>query len=112
MSENPYQDDLDDIRYEYVSDEDMPCHHEEYDVDWEGRALCAYCRHTWWATAEQMENHHRWEREYYEAMEQENMPLTLMAKIKGWLRSLVTPEPRTQRGIVPNPNLSDDEIPF
>jgi hypothetical protein len=50
---NPYEDDLDDIRFGYIDDDDIPCDHEEYDVDWEGRATCDSCHHSWWLTPEE-----------------------------------------------------------
>lgn len=48
--------------------EQSQCDHEEYDIDWEGRARC-HCGHSWWASAKQMEALARWEQEYgeYEA---------------------------------------------
>lgn len=28
------------------------CDHEEYEIDWEGRAECSRCQETWWPSAE------------------------------------------------------------
>lgn len=36
-------------------DYDEPeCHHEEFDIDYEGRAHCEMCGETWWADGDQI----------------------------------------------------------
>lgn len=38
-------------------DDEVPedeCLHEEYDADWEGRATCCQCYHSWYLTSEQI----------------------------------------------------------
>lgn len=42
-----------------------PCEHEDYDVDWEGRARC-HCGHSWWLTSEQLSAQARAIHEYAE----------------------------------------------
>lgn len=38
-------------------DDDLPeeeCFHEEYESNWEGRATCGRCGHSWWLTSEEI----------------------------------------------------------
>lgn len=30
------------------------CDHEDFDSDWEGRATCLRCGHTWWRSADEL----------------------------------------------------------
>jgi hypothetical protein len=45
------------------------CDHDDFDVDWEGRAHCHYCPFKWWLTMEELEAHQRaktaWELEFH-----------------------------------------------
>ena len=41
------------------------CDHEDYEVNWEGRAFCR-CGHSWWLSADQIAAQERAEREYVE----------------------------------------------
>lgn len=74
MSDDGWRD-----HYEEYWDEDDPrdgCAHEEYDVDWEGRAECIRCNERWWLTDQQLEAHHeaeaRWHEEYARMQRREN----------------------------------------
>src|SRR5690348_17955174 len=43
---------LDDL----YGDDPEECYHGEREIDWEGRATCHYCGHTWWASARSEEH--------------------------------------------------------
>lgn len=47
-------------------DREDNCNHEEFSIDWEGRASCDYCLAHWWATSEEIEAQQQHEREYAE----------------------------------------------
>lgn len=55
-------------------DDDADCWHEEYDIGWEGSAMCLRCGHMWWATKEQMEAQQEHERQYQEWVAQQERP--------------------------------------
>lgn len=100
MSNNPYQDDLDDIRFGY-EDEESDCDHSEYDVDWEGRARC-HCGHSWWLTPEQMDRYAKWEAEYAEQIEREfRHDRRLDRRIIAWFKR-----------IMPKRRRASDDLPF
>lgn len=54
----------DESDWEECDDDEADCSHEEYDVDWEGRATCIYCNDNWWLTTEQLTAHHEAEAQY------------------------------------------------
>ena len=53
---------------DYDDEPEDHCDHDEYEVDWEGRAECHYCGAHWWLTAEQLDAYQeaeaRWMAEY------------------------------------------------
>lgn len=100
-SDNPYQDDLDDIRFGY-EDEASDCDHEEYDVDFEGIARC-HCGHSWWLTNLELEQHAKWEAEYAEYLEREfRRDNRFDRRILAWLKRIIQ---KRKKGIA-------DELPF
>ncbi len=101
----------DDISYEDDEDRGLRCSHEEYDVDWEGRANCSFCRASWWLTSEELVAHTRREAEYAEWQEKERrrefwrrFTLPIRWPIFRLLQLL-----RVRKSAVV---LADDEIPF
>ncbi len=99
----------DECDYEREPEDD--CSHEEYDIGWEGRALCDRCGYSWWASAEQLEDWHRHQREYAEWVEQEYRR-EFWRKLTYPIR---WPFSRLLERIWPrkaNSVLTDDEIPF
>ena len=78
------------------------CDHSEYEVDFEGRAVCI-CGRRWWLTPEQFERHLRmeadWMADYDREMRRERFFLWRCWRwLQGWVRH--------RRA------LRDDEIPF
>ena len=58
LSDDRWRDSYDEwkLRSPYDDCPDEPeCDHEEYEVDWEGRATCNHCREHWWLTSEQLQ---------------------------------------------------------
>lgn len=49
----------------YDGPDEPPCDHADYEVNWEGRALCS-CGHSWWLSSEQVFAQERHEREFAE----------------------------------------------
>ena len=103
MSSLDYEDDLD---FGPWSEPEV-CDHEEYDVDWEGRATCDFCRQSWWLTAEQHEAWDRMVAACEDAYERER--LRERNPLWRFWRWLLRQKPRWQGRIIPEPN---DEIPF
>lgn len=107
MSDNPYEDDLDDIRYGYADDVN-DCDHTEYEVDWEGRATCD-CGKSWWLTGEQYNAHMmaeaKWAEEYDRMQRREN---AWWMRLYRWCRRWVFIRPF---GNAQGP-FTGDEIPF
>ena len=67
------------------------CAHDEYEVDWEGRASCNYCRHHWWLTAAQLEAHHEAEAQFmaeYDRLRRREE--SRFWRTVDWLRSMTT----------------------
>lgn len=93
--------------YDGYNDE---CEHVEYEVDFDGRAHCDRCSHSWWLSAQELQHHLEREAEFsgqYDAMlaREDNFWLQLWDRIKGrwWaFRHL------RQRHII----TTDDGIPF
>lgn len=93
-------------------DEDEVCDHEEYEVDWEGRATCNSCHETWWLTAEQydayLKSESEWAAEYDRMQRRERSRFWRMLRAaRGCLRRIM-PKPRRLSARAVN----DDEIPF
>lgn len=111
MSNYPFDDP--DVGYDDYDDEprEDDCDHDEYEIDWEGRAQCYRCGHSWWASSKQIAAQEEHERQYQEWVEQQRRP---WYRFKEWIRSdaadvwwclrrLFTPQKR---------RALDDEIPF
>lgn len=80
------------------------CSHEEYEANWEGRAICDRCGHSWWMTSEQIAADRAHSAAYDAYCRAENRR-ERWRQVRAWFRSLL-PKRRTQ------PALIDDEIPF
>lgn len=96
-----YEDDLP----PYYEDAAEDCSHEEFDINWEGRAYCFRCQESWWASREQIEAQQRHEAEYAQWIEDQERPWT---RFKQWLRSWWDFLPRFRL----KPLASEDDIPF
>lgn len=80
------------------------CFHEEYEADWEGRATCDRCGHSWSLTLEQIaagRAHSAAYDAYCRAEERREW-------VRGWVNRLAF----WRRWRKPRPALIDDEIPF
>lgn len=71
MADDSWRDTYDEWKLACPYDDEQPedtCDHEEYEVDWEGRAECHYCGANWWLTPEQLDRYQeaeaRWMAEY------------------------------------------------
>lgn len=93
----------------YDDVDETPCDHEEYDVDWEGRASCNYCNHSWWLTHDELiaydEAMARWHADYDRQMRREN---SRFWRTIDWLKGV----PSRIRQQFRRPQPIDDEIPF
>lgn len=80
MGDDRWRDTYDDwkLRSPYDDEPEVECDHAEYDVDWEGRATCDYCRARWWLIADELKAHDeaqaRWMDEYYRMERREHNP--------------------------------------
>jgi hypothetical protein len=83
----------------YDGPDEPECDHTDYEVNWDGYAHCL-CGARWLLTAEQHEQHIRWEQQYQARMDHENK---WWVRAWRWLQDYFT----TRRAIPP-----DDEIPF
>ncbi len=86
-------------------EDDLPeeeCFHEEYEADWEGRASCDRCGHSWWMTSEQIAAD-RAHSDSYDAYVRSEMR-------KEWIASWFRPLAFWRRWR--KPRLIDDEVPF
>lgn len=87
------------------------CDHDEYDVDWEGRATCARCHANWWLTSDEhakyIDEEARWA-EAYDAMQRRENSWWWRAWV--WLQRW-RPKPKPKYGFAQRDSL-DDEIPF
>lgn len=85
------------------------CDHEEYEVDWEGRAECHYCGAHWWLTPKQHEAYQeaeaRWMKAYDRAQRREH---SRFWRAVDWLRSI----PKRIHRLVQKPSPIDDDLPF
>ena len=93
-------------------EEPEECDHEEYEVDWEGRATCDYCRAHWWLTTDQLIAHQeaeaRWMEEYYRAQRREQ---SRFWRVVDWLCAIPA-RIRQQFKRKATIQVTDDEIPF
>lgn len=80
------------------------CWHEEYEADWEGRATCDRCGHSWFLTSEQIEAD-RAHSEAYDRYVRRDERLEKWRRVRAWFRSMI---PSRRRKHV----LIDDDIPF
>lgn len=91
-----------------------PCDHDEYEVDFNGRASCDYCPHSWWLTAGELRTHFevqaRWSEDYDRALRREN---SRFWRAVDWLRACVQRLRLllTRRRRAQMPTL-DDDLPF
>lgn len=53
-------------------DREDNCNHEEFSIDWEGRASCDYCLAHWWASTDEIEAQRQHEQEYAEWQERQH----------------------------------------
>lgn len=83
-------------------DEEQNCDCSEYEIDWEGRATCDFCRRSWWPSPETVKAHEEAFAKYCEGMDRAER----RERMWEWLRSLAFW--RRWR----KPKLPDDEIPF
>ena len=108
MTIEPWYDDPYD---DYYDDGEEYCDHSEYEVDWEGRATCDFCRHTWWLTFEEHERYRhmeaRWMAEYDRMMRREHSRFWRTIR---WLRSHLPVVGRTVRKS--DTGQCVDDIPF
>lgn len=87
------------------------CDHEEYEVDWNGRASCDFCHHSWWLTSAQhdlyLEAEARWAADYDKAQRRER---------SWWMRAWRRLETLSARWPIRRRTFGgvclDDEIPF
>lgn len=91
-------------RSPYDDEPEEECWHEEYDADWEGRATCGRCGHTWWLTSEEIAAD-RAHSEAYDQMCRREERRERWRQVRDWFRSFL---PRRKR----QPPILDDEIPF
>jgi len=47
------------------------CPHEDYEADWNGRAICFRCGHAWWQSPEEMAREIEHQRQYDEWCQRE-----------------------------------------
>lgn len=83
-------------------DEEDFCDCSEYEIDWEGRATCDFCRRSWWATPETIRAHEEAFEQYCIGMERQERRerwLGRLRRLAFWRRR----KPNT---------FDDDEIPF
>lgn len=83
--------------YDGPVDEPEPCDHEEYEINWEGRAECEQCGEVWWPSPEIVKMRELAQRIWEREERRRNSWY-----MRAW-RWLTTPRQR----IVP-----DDDIPF
>jgi hypothetical protein len=86
----------------YYADDEPECHHEEYDVDWEGRAECSHCGEHWWLTFDEHKAYdeavRRAERAFeWEQWKMRNPFVRVWRRFKYWWRMR---------------NVPNDDIPF
>ena len=89
---------------------DEECDHEEYEVDWEGRATCNYCREHWWMTADQLDAHHKAESEWMAEFDRiRQREESWLCRSVDWLRALPW---RIKQRLPKRKAHVDEEIPF
>lgn len=100
--------------YDEYEDDDPDaelCDHEEFEIGWDGRAICHRCGEAWWASSAEIEADRHWRQEYAEwvaRQERREFWRKLTYPIRWpiyWLLERVWP--RKSCAV-----LSDDEIPF
>lgn len=104
MIYNNWKDTYDEwkLRSPYDDEPEEDCDHEEYNSDWEGRATCNRCRHSWWLTAAQMRANEEASESYDDYVRREMRK----ERIASWFRPLAFW--RRWR----KPRDLDDDIPF
>lgn len=80
------------------------CFHEEYDADWEGRATCGRCGHSWFLSSEQIAADHAHSDAYDAYCRAEER----REWVRGWVNKLAF----WRRWRKPRHAMIDDEIPF
>lgn len=94
--------------YEPEPDYDA-CEHEEYEIGWDGRAMCHRCGYAWWATSEQIAAEAEHQRAYAEWVAEQERP---WSRFKEWCgRHVSDLKWRWRRWRQPARSI-DDEIPF
>ena len=87
------------------------CYHEEYEIDWEGRAHCDRCGEAWWPGADEVRSQREASRAYDEHCRREERR-ERWRRLTWWVRwpifrLLDKAWPRRSLSV-----LHDDEIPF
>lgn len=97
-----------DEEYGYYEDE---CCHEEFEIDWEGRARCAHCGESWWADGDEIARQREQQVEY-DAWCAKNERREFLRRLTYWVRwpifrLLDRIWPRKAHKV-----LTDDELPL
>ena len=90
---------------------DEECVHEDYEINWEGRAYCNACGDSWWASSEEITAQRIQQREY-DAWCRKQERHERWRRLTHWVR---WPLYRLLERIWPRKScvvLYDDEIPF
>lgn len=111
MSDDRWRDSYDawKLRSPYDDEPEIDCDHDEYDVDWEGRATCSYCNEHWYLTSAELQAYDaaeaRWMAEYDRMQRREHSPFW---RTVWWLQALM----RRARLRPRKPPTVVDDLPF
>lgn len=115
MIDDSWRDSYDEWKLACPYDDEDPrdtCGHEEYEVDWEGRAECDYCGAHWWLTADQLVAYEKAEEEWHAEYDRQcRREQSRLWRTVDWL-SAIPQRIRHQLRRKSRPAEIDDDLPF